>query len=792
MLRQLIITAAIFIMATVSAAAHGGKISGQVTDSKTGDPIPYATVQIEGSKLGSMADSLGNFTLDHVPVGKHGVVISIVGYTTSRTTVMVTEGETAELPASLDEMQIDAGQIVVTGTRTPRYVKDAPVFTEVISKASIEDKGAQNVFEALEGESGVKVEQQCQACNFTILRMQGLGADHTQVLLDGQPVYSGLASVFGLQQMSTAEVDQIEIVKGAGSALYGSNAVAGAINIVSAIPRKTEGKIGLEFGQYGTNRYNLTASSRKDNLGVFVFAQQSDQDEMDATGDANAPGGVTRPDGWIDRVEAKTRNAGFNLFLDNVIAVDQLVVRGRALSETRRGGWLTDNLFENPFAGGSERTITDRFTGQVEYQVWLPDGSELNANISVTDHNRDATNDTFLGDYEAAHGESPPVELLRPYVAKEDLYILNLNFVKPLGNRHRLLVGTQLSRNQLEESGMYLDIDTELPYVSSSEKHAVDFGAYVQDEIKLSSRLELVAGMRFDYHTSEDNFRGSGDVLPQGLEPLTYDESSFNPRFSIKYSLTDAFVLRGSAGSGFRVPYGFSEDLHLCSGSPRVYKSGTLKPEKSMSYSMSADYTVSSFSASANFYRTELTDAIAFADAEPTVADLGYTYQWENIDNAYVMGAEFNSSFSVASGLVMGARFELFEGKYDNPRGDWVGTPYENSSRNISRYPGISGGAKVDYTVDGWNFTADADVKGKMYIDLLEPANESDIRIHETETFAIFNARLSKSFLDRYKAYIGMKNLGDYTQEEKHIDDAAFMYAPVYGRILYGGVQISL
>jgi len=251
-------------------------------------------------------------------------------------------------------------------------------------------------------------------------------------------------------------------------------------------------------------------------------------------------------------------------------------------------------------------------------------------------------------------------------------------------------------------------------------------------------------------------------------------------------------ILRGSAGSGFRVPYGFSGDLHLCSGSPRVFKGGALKPEESFSYSFTVDYTKLSITASMNVYRTQLIDAIAFVDADAEVAEVGYTYKWENIGNAYVTGAEFNSSVSVATGPVIGARFELFEGKYNKPRADWLGMVYEDASINISRYPQTSGGLEVDYSLGKWNLVVDADYKGKMYIDLTEPADPSNVKIHETESFVVLNTKLSKGFFDRYDAYIGVRNLSDYTQEEKHIDDAAFMYAPVYGRLLYGGIQISL
>jgi len=780
----------IFMLAVLSGVAgttwgHGGTITGIVAVTETGEAIPFATVQIDGTRIGGRADENGAYRLNRVPHGRQTVVVSAVGYGTLTKQVDIGEGP-IEIDFRLVTTPLDAGTIVVTGTRTPRFVKDAPVFTEVVTRNSIEDKAAHNVMEALEGEAGVRVEQQCQGCNFSILRLQGLGADHTQVLLDGQPIYSGLASVYGLQQMSTADIDQIEIVKGAGSALYGSSAVAGAINIISCTPRQTEGQLNIEFGEYGTSMYEITASTREDNIGVFVFAQQNEQDEIDDTGDSDAPGGVDNPDGWLDRVRSSSRNAGFNLFVDDALTTDQLVIRGRAMNESRKGGWLSDNLFENPFAEGSEHITTDRLTAQISYQLWLPGGGELGTNLSITSHKRNATNDTFLGDYEIATGESPAVSLLRPYTADERLVVAGVSLIQPLRHRHRLLSGLQVSYNKLEESGMYVDRETAQPYTSSSEKSATELGAYLQDEFAVTNELEIVGGLRFDHHSSTDEFRGSGDVLPQGLEPLEYDEWTINPRLAVKYFPTARLVLRWTVGTGFRVPYGFSEDLHLCSGSPRVYKGGDLKPERSRSYSVTADYTDVKWTASVNCYRTDLQSAISFAEADEAVAELGYTYEWRNVDDAYVTGLEINGSVALASSLTAAVRFEYFHGKYDNPREDWVGTTFENDSRRISRYPETSGGMKLKFSPRLWGFVLDADYRGTMHIDLLKPEDPADVKIHHTESYVILNAKITREILGDCKLYVGARNLTDYTQEEKHVSDAAFMYAPVYGRIIYG------
>ncbi len=777
-------------------ASSGGTISGTITESESGEPISHATIIIEGSKLGAISDNNGKFTLRNVPQGSHKLISSLIGYKTFTEEIEVQSGETTDLEISLKAAPIKGGDIVVTGTRTPRYVKDVPVHTEVLTHREIETKSAHNIYEALDGMSGIRVEQQCQACNFTILRMQGLGADHTQVLIDGQPVYSGLASVYGLEQLSVVEIDRIEVVKGAGSALYGSNAIAGAVNMITHVPTATEGHVGIEVGQYGTNKYELSAGTRLDNISLFLYAQQNRADLIDETGNGYSREQVYEPDGISDRVRSNNKNAGFNLIVEDLVGRDNLILRGKVINENRQGGELVDDLFENIFAPGTERILTDRYSLEFGYEKSYASGLEMSISTSYVKHDRNATNDTFLGDYESVYGEMPPVEELRPYIAEEKLYGLNANFLLPLGGMNRLLFGLQYTHNNLDESGKYLVVDESDPdygqaYTSISRKKADEIGLYVQDEIKLSSKIEAVGGLRFDYHQSTDNFHGSGDISASEFEPIEYDETTLNPRFAIKYTVAPKLTMRGSFGTGFRVPYGFSEDLHLCSGSPRVYKDLSLEPEKSRSFGLSMDYQVGNAELNLNLYRTDLFNRIDFSEASDEIRAKGYTYQWRNMDDGYSMGAEFGLNLDLARNLALAANLELNKSEYENPREDWIGTEWEDMSRKFSRYPESSGSIKIQYMPNSWDIVVDASYKGRMYIDLLEPADENDIKIKETESFVILNARIAKSLFDRYKLYVGVKNLNDYVQEEKHIDDAAFVYAPVYGRLFYSGLEIS-
>jgi outer membrane receptor for ferrienterochelin and colicins len=190
-------------------ASSVGGISGKVMDKETGEPLPLVNIIVKGLQSGSASDEMGEYYICPLSPGKYTVVATIIGYSAVIKDVIVSAEEIANLNFELVVNPIEVGGVVVTGTRTPRYIKDAPVRTEVITSQQLEMKGASSLYEALEGTPGIRVEQQCSYCNFSILRMQGLESGHVQVLIDGEPIYSGLASVYGLQQLSSGNIYRI-------------------------------------------------------------------------------------------------------------------------------------------------------------------------------------------------------------------------------------------------------------------------------------------------------------------------------------------------------------------------------------------------------------------------------------------------------------------------------------------------------------------------------------------------------------------------------------------------------
>jgi len=768
-----------------------------------GEHIPYVNIIVKGTNLGTMSDATGHFKLTDLPVGKNIIIAQALGYKTQEKEAEMRAGKATELFFELEEDVLKLEQVVVTGTRTKHYIKDVPVRTEVITAKEIERKNAANLFQVLEGTPGIRVEQQCQFCNFSMVRMQGLGAEHTQVLINGQPMYSGLAGIYGLQQIGTIDIERVEVIKGAGSALYGSSAVAGAINIITKEPSLVPStKAGLQFGNFNTNKYDISSSIRNKNIGLNVFAQKLTGDAIDKTAEGITIDEVKNKDGISDRVATNLNNAGFGLFIYDIFSKnDKLIFRGRYSSERRQGGLIDDDYYKNPFTDGTECIITDRYESELSYNKEFENNSDLNISLAYVNHNRNATNDSYLGDYMDTHNDSvPDLRNMRPYLANENSLTSTLTYGIQVNN-HRLLMGVQSYLNSLEESGMYVVVDASSVYEgesyrSVSNKSAKEFGVFVQDEWSISNKLTVVPGVRFDIHHSEEEYKADRQVFETALFPKTkFNENSVSPRIAVKYEISNRITIRANAGTGFRAPYGFSEDLHLCSGSPRVWKSSNLKPETSVSFNLSADYYGSKVKISANLFRTDLKDKIAFTDADASVAALGYDYQWDNVDNAFVQGIEVSLMANLMKYLDLGLDLTLNQGKYENVRDDWAETQYESDSKYISRFPATTGNLKIEYSPKDWNIALTGSYQGKMYIDYfnedIDPVIGDQTKIKKTKPFLLFNTRVSKR-VNPFNFYAGVNNIFNYIQDEKHLDDAAFMYAPLYGTMIYAGITIDI
>ena len=660
----------------------------------------------------------------------------------------------------------ESEEIVVTGTRSETLLIDAPVRTEVLGSLEIERSGAANLYDLFDKHliPNVWVETSCTNCNFSSVRMQGLEGGYSMILVDGQPIYSALASVYGLRQIMSSGVERVEIVKGSGSALYGSAAIGGVINVITRDPARgeSEGAVTLTVGEYGTVDVGANASLRHDDLAVAVGVQRLQTDFADETG---ADG---EPDEYTDRVERNNiaTNMKLHWFFDD--DMQRVTVFGRHLHEFRRGGYLgmrereidTDDdglpdrtvripAIDDPLDPDAEHITTDRSEFGWSYRGDYSGGRSLRFIMTGTHHERDATNGA------------------RPFSSEEDLLACDLQYSTYASSAHFVTAGLSYRGETL---------DQRINWEEAPRTEADVYGVFAQDEWDLSDNLELVLGARFDR-----------------TESTLVEDEGVSPRAGLKWKTSDALTLRASVGGGFRVPYLFAEDLHLCSAAPTIVVDPAIEPEKSWNANVSGSVYLDRFSADLSLFRTKIRDKIAldFVEGSPD-----YDAIYRNAGDAVTQGVEANVRYQFIDALALTSGFAWTDAQYDTPL-----DPAVPESDHVMRVPEIAMtvGFEVDDTARGLTIDINARMTGSMYLEkelLLDIGGQgAGYHVDHTDPFWVMDLRAEKSVLSGdLTLFTGVENIFDETQDvvynAEQEDTAAYIYAPLTGRYLYGGARV--
>jgi outer membrane receptor for ferrienterochelin and colicins len=198
----------------------------------------YVSVVLKGTTIGTMSDETGHYFLKDIPVGEQTLVFSSVGYITEERKVNLKHDQMLELNVVLQEESFLVDNVVVTANKYKTKRKETANIVNVISPVLFEMTTAHCMADVLNYQTGLRVEQTCSNCGVPSLRINGLEGQYSQILMDSRPIFSSLASVYGLEQVPAGMVDRVEIIRGGGSALYGANAIAGVVNIITKEPTR--------------------------------------------------------------------------------------------------------------------------------------------------------------------------------------------------------------------------------------------------------------------------------------------------------------------------------------------------------------------------------------------------------------------------------------------------------------------------------------------------------------------------------------------------------------------------
>ncbi|OGF66587.1 MAG: hypothetical protein A2Y62_01100 [Candidatus Fischerbacteria bacterium RBG_13_37_8] len=690
-------------------------------------PVEKAIIIIPELNKTTESDSSGAFEITQLTVGVIHMEIYKDGYVAYQSEAL-TLSEDINLAITLIKKLEE--EIVVTATRTQIPLKEVPIRTELINAVEIEESGEKTVYDILNTRAlGLWVQQSCTNCNFTELRMQGLEGGYSQVLIDGQPIFTGLASVYGLQQIRSENIQQIEIVKGSSSALYGSQAIAGVVNIITKEPTpEPEANMSVSYGNY--NSYDLSAfiSLRKDIIGFAASAQKAQSDYVDENGD-----------NFTDKVESDTLNLSLksNLYFAKDMHRASFFIR--YIDEFRRGGYVS--TIDDAYALLSEHISTGRYEFGAGYQGIFKNSNILKINAIGTHHKRWASNAS------------------RPFESEENTKLLDIQYTHTLtGGKHRLTSGFTYNEEKINEV---------IDFRVQPEKGADTYGVYLQDEIESWDKFTVVGGIRYDYTKSP-----------------YIKASAFSPRIGLRWEARPELTMRASVGRGFKVPYLFSENLHLCSCAPLIYNPGTLKPESSLSFNLSGEYSTNDLVFEVNVFRTTIDKKIYFTKKG---APPGYDFVFVNGSGAYTQGIEAQGNIKLTETMKLGLGFTYADAQYKEEQDYEVGI-----SKKIMRNPQFTGLFTIEYNNSMHGIKAEfiGHMTGSMYIE-----NYVEQRIDHTPSYFICDTNIQKELFNGHVIpSIGIYNILNYVQEIRYtpLDEhgATYIYAPLTGRYLYGMVRL--
>ncbi len=738
-----------------------GTIEGRVIDSN-GESLIGVNVFLQNTTLGTATIENGEFEIKNVAVGQYRIIASIVGFESVIKTIEVTANKTTKVDFQLRAAFYETGTVVITGTATQYLYEESPVKTEVIPRKLIEQTKSSNLAEALGLQTGVRVENNCQNCNFTQVRILGFDGKYSQVLIDGDPVVSSLAGVYALEQFPQEMIGQLEVVKGGGSALYGGGAIAGTINIISQKPQINRTKVNYQGQSLEGNFENKLGVmselvSNNGKTGAFVYGSARNRSAYDRNGDGFSEIGVLTDE-----------TVGFNLFFKPGVN-QQLNINAHRIHEDRRGG----NDFDLPQHEADIAEWLDhlRWGGKIKWEHSLENTFDYSMFYSFSKVDRES----YYGGLVDDDGDGNISETER--LAALDFYGLAESFTQSFGGRTNLVLGNQ----KLTAGFEYYADDLTDNSVKDARYHIdetnTNFGAYIQDDISfMNNRLNIILGARLDKHSK-------------------LSDPVISPRLNMKYEITEGLDLRASFTTGFKAPQTFDEDLHIeaLGGDQRVVRNNSdLKEESSKSISGGIEFQnfigdVAVLFGVTGFY-TDLDDAFTTQPLTETADGLSI---WErvNTDGAEVKGFEIDMGIKPVQEVEIRAGFTYKSSKFDSQQEIFDGQLTDKFLRTPDEY----GFLRISYDPnERVNLFSSMRYTGKMVV-----PNEAIEQILEPdETFLEFDFGLSYKLpaFDYFggKITLGIKNLFDSYQEDLGMGadrDPAYVYGPQLPRRIYFGFE---
>lgn len=643
--------------------------------------------------------------------------------------------------------------IVITGSRTESKINDAAVAVEVIDRRMIDESGAENLTDILEDAPGLQITHNLGRAG---VELQGLDPQYTLILIDGQRATGRVNGVLDLNRFPAERIERVEIVKGAVSALYGADALAGVINIITRRSKNDfEGEAHLSYGNYSLldgsllvgwsgEKYNLRISGGFHHGNSYQIASTnriagdpstSGPGFNEANGDIRAEYDLTDDDRLTLRADYLFRDA------DSVAATPILQRDESYLFQTFVQGNRTENYsvaltHERRFPGEVAKV-----TSSLYYNGWR---------------------EQFLQDVKGVKGDIP-------VLTNERLGQANVQYDELMG-AHMITIGSELLYETLEasericrelEQGSCVPSDAMvMPDASATADGAsrVRFATYFQDELVIfdEPRLVVVPGIRADI----DSLFG------------TYP----TPKIALRFDPISQVVLRAGFGLGFRAPSFRELYLSFTNPSANYHVSGNpeLEPETSRSFNAGADFKpFRELRFSVNYFRNDLTNLIDFGQVRPPSFGQVGLYEYVNVLEARTQGVETSATLRPWRYLTVNLGYTYLDAVNLTLGTSLIGRAHDR----------IEGSVRYEETFTDMVFFTRLEWVGRRPFEAPEGDPQQAAEEAQGPAYLMLDARIEKRIGTHFDVFFGGANLLDAS-------DSQFLL--IRPRTIYGGVTARL
>ncbi|MBS4041136.1 MAG: TonB-dependent receptor [Flavobacteriales bacterium] len=746
------------------SAQEKGTVVGHVLSNKM--TVPYANVLVKNTKIGTSSDENGNFSLN-LPEGKQTIVVQAVGYKTQEKTVSVVVGKNVHVDFNLEESVFGLNQVVVTASRNGQKRTEAPMIVSVTNAEVLQKAQAISLSEGLSFQPGLRLENNCQNCGFTQVRMNGLDGAYSQILMDSRPVFSALNGVYGLDQIPANMIERIEVVRGGGSSLYGANAIAGTINIISKDPVTNSFEINSNYGLINGKvpdralSMNATVVNEDQDLGIQLYALSRSRGAFDANND-----------GFTELTKIQNQTFGFKTFYKPQERT-KITLDFFNSNELRRGG--EDRFDLQPFEALTTEQIRSKILG----------GGLTLETISANEKNRysiyanvqNSKNDNFYGGrVDDEFGNIDLEESIKGFGnTKVNTFVTggqyNLKQESFLGGSGALVTGFEYKTEKM--------VDEKPGFDAFVNQTLNIFGFYAQQEWRVVPKFKIMAGFRADAHNA------------------TKEDIIINPRLNLLYDIKSNLQWRTSYAKGFRAPQVFSEDIHarIAAGEVAlVVLADGLVSETSHSFLTSLDWNKVGENSEAGFtfelFYTRLQNPFILEQLTETF--------WEkrNGAGANVYGINLEGKYAPGQQWQFQGAVTIQQAMYDEAV-QWSEN-FTNQNRNFFRAPNFYGNILATYApVKQFQNNLSLVYTGSMYTPHYAGFIDEDT-LKRTQDFMEVNWKSSYTFSLKNQVQLqvnaGVQNIFNSFQRDFDFGvnrDASYIYGPSRPRTIFVGLKIG-